>query len=146
MHKSKVEVAVQQFKALERGLFECCYVNSAHAEATYTLCWSGEVDFNDVIWFRTIDILTGEVKREGSIMNDFGKYHALTDAIGAHYSPEYIKQDATLLACEFAANAVEYVRDGKNNMHYHIVFGQSLFYADVDQLRGKTSCGEDFQI
>jgi hypothetical protein len=146
MHLLNIAAAQQQFDALETGLFHTCYVNAGKHEATYAVTFStDEIDFNNIVWYRTVNVLTGAVTGEGCALNN-DTQHYLASALAAHFTPEYIKSDAIILSFEFAADAVYYVKDGKNLMHNHIVFGQSVYCADLDQIDGKTTTGVDFHI
>lgn len=136
MHSYQIEKAREQFNAFR--LFECCYVNPGKREATYALSRAGEVDFNDVLWFRTVNVLTGAITQEGCLINR-NDYAELISALESHYNPEFIKSDGIVLSMEFSADAECYVKDGKNQMHKHVVFGQSIHYADVDELSGETA-------
>lgn len=137
-----VERAKEQFHALNDAVVETCYVATRRGcpEATYAVCWSGDennsIRFNDVIWYRTINIMTGEIVSEGCTL-DREEYGCLIEAFRENYNPDYIKHDAIVLSCEFARDAESYMHEGKSIMPVHVVFGQSVFYQSLDQLTVK---------
>lgn len=135
LHTHQAEAAQAQFA--EKSLFTCLYVNSARHTATYTVMNADDLDYNDVLFFKTVDMFTGEIVGEGSRFDN-----ELTAALRSHYNAEFIRRDAIVLSFELNETMTSYVdKEGQTSMHNHIVFGQSVFYADLDQLETKDVVG-----
>ena len=63
---------------------------------------------------------------------------SLISALETHYSPEYIANDGLILMCEESSNA--------DKLHFDPVFGQNIYHADVDEIAGIDTDGEEFCI
>lgn len=120
--------AAQQMATL--GLFECCYVKGTRA--TYALHDSKKGDnFNDVIWFRTVDILSGEIIDENSDPMFWGDgLCALRWHIEQSFSVERIRGDGVSLLYQLLVD----IKGGSEPLHSHIVFGQAVHFQDVIEL------------
>jgi hypothetical protein len=130
MRSARIEATRKALKTTK--LFECCYVHAGKGTATYAVHDEERGSFNDPLFYRTVDALTGEVLDEGTTLNSSCVFMgSLLQALQEHYSPEHIKRDGIVLAFECARDAHLYRPE---SMHRHIVFGQSVFYADVDEL------------
>ena len=136
MHADLIKATIEQ--CAKQPLFEVCYVKGFHA--TYALYDQSE-DFGEPIFYKTINLLTREVADVGcgAMFYDKGAPLALRDALDAAYDADRILEDAIGQSYELLFD----VKRGMTNlshMHDHIVFGQSVYYGDVDELSWK--CGE----
>lgn len=123
MHADLIKATIEQ--CAKQPLFEVCYVKGFNA--TYALYDQSE-DFGQPIFYRTIDMVKRTVVDDGYGAMFYAKDapHALRDALDAAYDMDRILEDAIGLSYD--------------HMHDHIVFGQSVYYGDVDELSWK--CGE----
>lgn len=139
-HHQRALKAAEQMSAI--GPFECCYFNGT--EATYAINRSVKdvpFSFNDVIWFRTVNLISGEIVREGCDQKLFwGKEGAdeLRYFLEQNYTADYIRTDALVLAREQFDNA----KIGGNQLHTHIVFGHAVYYADAEELWERNEDGK----
>jgi len=102
-------------------LFECCYVRDDIC--TYEICKSGS---ETTLFYRSVNRNTNVVESEG-VDPAFNKEHSdLVVAIGNHYNPRYIVEEA------ISQENLDY---DEEYMHYHTVFGQSVYFGDVTGLR-----------
>lgn len=114
------------------GPFECCYFNGT--EATYAINRSIEgvpFNFNDVIWFRTVDLVTGQIVREGSDQQIFwgNGAHELRHFIEQRYTADHIRTEAL----QQAAEQFNCMKAGSGHLHTHVVFGDAVYFADVEE-------------
>lgn len=128
MFPHMIETAQKQFAKID--LFECCYVRGR--KATYAVHDSNNGSFENPLFYRTVDILTGEIVDQGAnyVGVDSDYVWCFDEALKSHYSPEYIREDGLVLMYEQLGEKDE----NKTHMHYHIVFGQSVHYQDIDEL------------
>lgn len=127
MYAHQIESAREFFSKI--ALFECCYVRGDRA--TYAVHDSKNGDFYRPVFYRTVSILTGEIIDEAFYFPNHEYCHSFGLALKYHYSPEYIRNDGLALMYE----QLREIDAHKTHMHYHTVFGQSVFYADLDELR-----------
>lgn len=123
------------------SLFECCYVGNVK-ESTYAVTMTRVGDkyegMNKIDYFKTVDMLTGEVIRTGHSLHYLEDY-ALIKALDAHYSAEFVQHDGIILSVEFAQTLPE----NRTHMHSNAIFGQSVHYQDVDELHVKDTDGTE---
>lgn len=136
MHADLIKATIEQ--CAKQPLFEVCYVKGFNA--TYALYDQSE-DFGQPIFYRTIDMVKRTVVDDGYGAMFYAKDapHALRDALDAAYDMDRILEDAIGLSCELLANA-KLNPASLDHLHNHIVFGQSVYYGDVDELSWK--CGD----
>lgn len=108
----------------------CLYYR--HGRATYTMSpvnretVSG-VDFNEVVWYRTVDMKTGLVLDTNAKFDcDYQDVWLLIEALNERFSPEYIVADAF--------GEIGNQLNEESLLHEHIVFGRAIFYADVHEI------------
>lgn len=130
-HHQRALKAAEQMSAI--GPFECCYFNGT--EATYAINRSAEdvpFSFNDVIWFRTVDLISGKIVREGSdrtlFWGDDGA-HDLRRFIEQRYTADFIRREALVQMAE----QFDDMKRGYDQLHTHIVFGHAVYFADVEE-------------
>lgn len=133
MHTDLIKATIEQ--CANQPLFEVCYVRGL--QATYAIYDQSE-DFGQPIFYKTIDM----VKRAVVGMGYAGQFHdengpyALRNVLDAAYDVDGILEDAI-------GQSSELLFDLKRNpanihhMHEHIVFGQSVYYGDVQELTWK---------
>lgn len=136
MHTDLIKATIEQ--AAKQPLFEVCYVKGLHA--TYALYDQSE-DFGQPIFYKTINMVERTVidVSYGAMFYAKDAPYALRDALDAAYSVDRILEDAICQSYELLFDVKRGMTD-LSHMHDHIVFGQSVFYADVDELSWK--CGE----
>lgn len=150
MNKEFLKAAAQDMK--KQALFECCYFDGLKATyAIYDDNVEGGADMKGApIWFRTIDIRTLAVVQERSDKRFWGDgMCALRCVIEKHYMPEYICHDALTQAAELFSDIHMgrlSGRDGLNHMHDSILFGQAVYFADVQELGWKNEDGKEFTV
>lgn len=112
-------------------LFACLYISSSNRSATYTVMRARDegVDFNQVLYLKQVNIVTGDV------LNEYSSFHSdLTLALGHHFNADYIRQEAVTLSFELIENMTFYVRDGEFTLHDHNAYGRAVYYSDLDEL------------
>lgn len=133
MHTDLIKATIEQ--CAKQPLFEVCYVKGYNA--TYALYDQSE-DFGQPIFYKTINMIERAVVDVGYGAMFYGKDapYALRDALDKAYDVEWILDDATFQSHELLANA-KLNPASLDHMHSHIVFGQSVYYGDVDELSWK---------
>lgn len=133
MHTDLIKATIEQ--CAKQPLFEVCYVRGVNA--TYALYDQSE-NFDQPIFYKTINMLTREVVDVGYGAMFYGKDapYALRDALDAAYDVNRILEDAIDQSSELL---FQVKRNPANihHMHDHIVFGQSVYYGDVQELTWK---------
>jgi hypothetical protein len=139
MEQNAIDRASSQFKSIP--LFECCYVNAGNRSASYVVSVvsmtndDGETDyFNDVMFYRTINIVTGELIEEQFALGS--DYAELNECLSKHYSAEYIQHDAIILS-------VEQLCFDDDRLHMHEKFGRAVYFADLDEIQFDDDDGEN---
>lgn len=131
MHTHQLAHAEEQLSL--NPLFQCLYVKQGRA--TYAV--SKAHDFNEVIWYRTVDLRTGFIHDENANLDLLTRVREdqpcfdLIRLMQEHFSAEYILSDAFALIDE------QLRTKDRDHMHRHTVFGQSLFYSDIEELNAK---------
>jgi len=136
MHTDLIKATIEQ--AAKQPLFEVCYVKGFNA--TYALYDQSE-DFGQPIFYKTINMIERAVVDVGYGAMFYAKDapYALRDALDAAYDVDRILEDAIGQSYELLFDAKRNIAD-LDHMHSHIVFGQSVYYGDVQELSWK--CGE----
>lgn len=134
MHADFIKATIEQ--VAKQPLFEVCYVKGLHA--TYALYDQSE-DFGQPIFYKTINLIERTVVDVSYGAMFYGKDapYALRDALDAAYDVDRILEDAIGQSYELLFDVKRGMTD-LGHMHDHIVFGQSVFYADVDELSWKS--------
>lgn len=119
----------------KQPLFEVCYVRGVNA--TYALYDQSE-DFGQPIFYKTINMLTREVVdvSYGAMFYGEDIPYALRTALDAAYDVDRILEDAIGQSHDLLFDAKRNMAN-LDHMHDHIVFGQSVYYGDVDELSWK---------
>ena len=136
MNTDLIKATIEQ--CAKQPLFEVCYVRGVNA--TYALHDQSE-DFGQPIFYKTINMIERTVVDVGYGAMFYAKDipYALRDALDAAYDVNRILEDAIGqshdLLFDLKRNMVNL-----DHMHDHIVFGQSVYYGDVQELSWK--CGE----
>lgn len=136
MHTDLIKATIEQ--CAKQPLFEVCYVRGVNA--TYALYDQSE-NFDQPIFYKTINLFTREVVDVGYGAMFYGKDapYALRDALDAAYDVNRILEDAIGLSHDLLFDLKRNMAN-LDHLHDHIVFGQSVYYGDVDELSWK--CGE----
>lgn len=135
MHTHFLEAAVRGFQ--RQPLFECAYLSGNLATyALYDNSVAVDMKQQVPIWFKTVDVTTGEAFHSGADKRLFGRSDtemwALRDVLEKRYTADYIKQDvlreATTLFFDLQMGTT------LEHMHWSPMFGQAVYYANVDEL------------
>jgi hypothetical protein len=134
-YSTDVTNAQEQFS--KYSFFEYCWVGDDTATYTVEILPAGENHISNghrVDYFKTVNILTGEVLRAGSTLHIF-KDGELLKALDAHYGATYIREDGI-------TQAIEQLEMLDNiEMPRSAMFGKCVFYSDVDELHVTDSDG-----
>lgn len=133
MHTDLIKATIEQ--CANQPLFEVCYVRGI--QATYALYDQSE-DFGQPIFYKTIDMMKRAVVDMGYAAQFYGENapHALRNVLDQAYDVDRILEDAIGQSHELLFD----VKRGMpilDHMHEHIVFGQSVYYGDVQELTWK---------
>lgn len=133
MHANQIKATIEQ--CANQPLFEVCYVRGI--QATYALYDQSE-DFGQPIFYKTINMIERTVVDVGYGAMFYAKDapHALRDALDAAYDVDHILEDAIGQSFELLFDLKRGVTN-LDHMHDHIVFGQSVYYGDVQELTWK---------
>lgn len=136
MHTDLVKATIEQ--CAKQPLFEVCYVRGVNA--TYALYDQSE-DFGQPIFYKTVNLLERTVVDVGYGAMFYAKDapYALRDALDAAYDVDRILEDAVSQSHDLLFDLKRNMAN-LDHMHSHIVFGQSVYYGDVEELSWK--CGE----
>lgn len=136
MHTDLIKAAIEQ--CAKQPLFEVCYVRGVNA--TYALYDQSE-DFGQPIFYKTINMIERTVVDVGYGAMFYAKDapYALRDALDAAYDVDRILEDAIGQSHDLLFDLKRNMAN-LDHMHDHIVFGQSVYYGDVQELSWK--CGE----
>lgn len=125
-----LEAIQEQFSNIP--LFACLYVDSSKRKATYAVTKTSDesTDFNQVLYSKTVNVVTGDTLDEYSTFPS-----VLTLALGHHFNAKFIQEEAVTMSFELIENIEDYMTtDGKLWLHKHEVFGQSVYYTDLMEL------------
>lgn len=136
MHTDLIKTTIEQ--CAKQPLFEVCYVRGVNA--TYALYDQSE-DFGQPIFYKTVNLLERTVVDGGygAMFYDKNGPQALCNALDQAYDVDRILEDAIGQSHDLLFDVKRGATD-LSHMHDHIVFGQSVYYGDVDELSWK--CGE----
>ena len=134
MHADLIKATIEQ--AAKQPLFEVCYVKGFNA--TYAL-YDQSKDFGQPIFYKTINMIERTVVDVGygAMFYAKGDPYALRTALDAAYDVDRILEEAIGHSHDLLFD----VKRGMTNlehMHDHIVFGQSVYYGDVQELSWKS--------
>lgn len=143
MHTDLIKATIEQ--AAKQPLFEVCYVKGLHAtyahmkglHATYALYDQSE-NFGQPIFYKTINLLERTVVDVSYGAMFYGKDapYALREALDAAYDVDRILEDAISRSYELLFDVARNMAN-LDHMHDHIVFGQSVYCGDVQELSWK---------
>lgn len=126
MNADRIDIARNQLKTITRP-FQTLYVKSN--AGGYLASYVVTDDKNNIIFYKTVNLLTRELFDTGNTMganNQIG-----VEALNEHYSNDYIAGDALeqmfTVACEHGMYK-------QGTLPNHVVFGQSVYYADLEEL------------
>lgn len=113
------------------GLFETLYVRKGKADKDVIATYAVTVE-DRLVYYKSVSILTGLCTDEGyDFAGPYVTYGSTVQALGEHYNDAYVRGDGLVLMQELCADRCEYPA---NALPTHAVFGQGVYYADVDEL------------